>query len=126
MQTLEAIISFFVFMIFTSYVLLQLEDYSGIDDSLYRYQLANDVWRTLYLQGYFMNLNSMSELDQPLQEIRDSTGLCVYISGQQATAPSIRGEDCAADEKPLSKVHHVLLINGMPRQVTLSVYPSKY
>ena len=53
MQTLEAVISFSVFMLFTTYVLLQIDDYSGVDDSLYRYQLANDVWRVLYLRGGF-------------------------------------------------------------------------
>lgn len=124
MQTLEAVISFFVFMTFASYILLQLDDYSGIDNSLYRYQLANDIWRVLYLQGHFKNLETLSELDQPLQEISENTGFCIYVGGQQGTPSSIRGQDCLSGE-PVSKVQHVVLVGGTPKRVMLSVYPSK-
>ena len=123
MQTLEAIISMFVFVAFASFLMLQLDNYNGIDESLYRYQLANDVWRVLYLQGDFKDLKSMSELDESLGEINEKTGLCVYVSGQQGTAPSIRGEDCSSDEA-VAKIHPVVLVDGIPKQVTLSVYPS--
>ncbi len=125
MQTLEAIISFTVFMIFASYVLLQLGDYSGVDDSLYRYQLANDVWRVLYLQGAFRDLDSLSGIDENIGSMMEETGFCIYIRGQQATAPSIRGTGCRAGE-PLAKVQHVLIVNGKPEKVTLSLYQPEY
>lgn len=125
MQTLEAMISFFVFVVFTTYVLAQLEDYNGIDDSLYRYQLANDVWRVLYLQGDFRDLSVLSALDEDLETVSDKTGFCIYVMGQQGTPTWMRGADCRVDEEPLAQVHHVVIVNGVPTQVPLSLYQSE-
>jgi len=123
MQTMEAIISFFVFMVFTSYLLMQLEDYNGMDDSLYRYQLANDAWRVLYLQGAFKDVDSISDIDSYVAELSDVTGFCIYVSGQQGTSTrGIQGRSCG--DEALAKVSHVLIAGGNPEQVTLSLYPS--
>ncbi len=119
MQTLEAVISFSVFMLFTTYVLLQIDDYSGADDSLYRYQLANDVWRVLYLRGDFENLQDESDLDGELDEIDSMTGLCTYIGGQRGTSGDCRGQTTL---EHISSVEHVLLLNGEAKQRTLSLY----
>ncbi len=123
MQTLEAIISFTVFMAFASYVLLQIDDNRGIDNSLYRYQLANDVWRVLYLRGNFKDLSSTSsKIDNDISKIVDRTGFCIYLRGQWATAPSDRGKACKAKDEPFVTVRHVLLIDGNPSLSTLSIY----
>ncbi len=122
MQTLEAIISFTVFMLFTSYVLLQLEDYNGVDDSLYRYQLANDVWRVLYLRGNFEYLQDESQLDDELNEIDDMTGLCTYVGGQRGTSDDCRGKPTL---EHIASVEHVLLLNGNAEQRMLSLYVVK-
>lgn len=119
MQTLEAIISFTVFMFFTTSVLLQLEDYQGVDDSLYRYQLANDVWRVLYLRGNFEYLQNEQQLDHELDSIDEMTGLCTYIGGQRSTSEYCRGKETL---EHISSVEHVVLINGVPKSRTLSLY----
>jgi hypothetical protein len=119
MQTLEAIISFSVFMLFTSYVLLQLEDYRGVDDSLYRYQLANDVWRVLYLRGNFEYLQSEQQLDSELNAVDSVTGLCTYVGGQRGTSDYCRGKPAL---EHVASVEHVLLLNGRAESRTLSLY----
>ena len=123
MQTLEAIISMFVFVAFASFLMLQLDNYNGIDDSLYRYQLANDVWRVLYLQGDFKDFSFTSQSDsrdaaqRHLEEIYDETGVCAYLGGIQATScPS----ESYCKEK-ISSIQHVLIDDGTPRKTMLSL-----
>ena len=125
MQTLEAIISFTAFMAFASYILLQIDNDRGIDDSLYRYQLANDVWRVLYLRGDFKDLSSISgtsKIDKDIEKIEKKTGFCIYLRGVWATAPLNRGKVCRAKNEPFAAVRHVLLIDGNPYLSTLSIY----
>jgi len=119
MQTLEAIISFAVFMLFASYVLMQLEDHGGVDDSLYRYQLASDVWRVLYLKGSFEYLEDESQLDAELDRIDGMTGLCTYIGGQRATSEECRGRQTT---EHVVSIKRIVLMNGVPRERTLSIY----
>ena len=124
MQTLEAIISFTVFMVFTSYVLLQLEDYNGIDDSLYRYQLANDVWRVLYLKGDFKDLsvsNANDKIVPDLDEIERLTGICTYFKGVFVTSCT-RGVDC---DNKLASISHAAIVDGVASKSTLSLCTSQ-
>ena len=124
MQTLEAIISMFVFVAFASFLMLQLDNYNGIDDSLYRYQLANDVWRVLYLQGDFNDFTFTSGSDQQkkaesdLEIIYEKTGICSYLGGIKATSCDRSESYC---KEKIASVQHVLIDAGDPKQVTLSL-----
>ncbi len=115
MQTLEAIISFTVFMFFSSGVLLEISDEGKVDDSLYRYQLANDVWRVLYLQKDFEDFSFDSSspkrdaVQEHLTEIYDKTKICAYLGGIKATSCD-SSTSCRAD---ISSVQHVLLENDV-------------
>ncbi|NYZ77277.1 hypothetical protein H0O02_03100 [Candidatus Micrarchaeota archaeon] len=122
MQTLEALISFTVFMVFSSYLLLQLEDYGGVDDSLYRYQLANDAWRVLYLQGDFRDFSFSADSAQRdkaeghLGEIYDKAGVCAYLGGIKAT--SCRSVSCGRE---ISSISRVAIVDGNAEAITLSL-----
>lgn len=123
MQTLEAIISMFVFVAFASFLMLQLDNYNGLDDSLYRYQLANDVWRVLYLHGDFRDFSftsasaSRDDAQVHLEEIYDSSGVCAYLGGIRAT--SCPSESSCAEK--VSSVKHVLIDGGIPKRTTLTL-----
>ena len=88
MQTLEAIISFTFFMFFATFMLAQL-DYTKPNYSLYQYQLANDIWRVLYLKGALKDFSSLplghSHTITEMREIERETGFCLYLQGVQTT-----------------------------------------
>lgn len=118
MQTLEAIFSLFM-LVLLSMPLLALEE-KPTDNSLYRLQLANDVWRVLYLKGDFKDfsfdknnpVHARAEAD--LDKITELTGICVFISGEQLT--SCRGEKTGEQIITMEKV---LVVDGMPKKVSL-------
>lgn len=89
MQSLEAIISLMVFVSIVSYMVSGIAEKPALDDSLYRYQLAGDVWRVLYLKNSFRDFSfdstnqARDEAENTLREIEDKTGVCTYIRGIQ-------------------------------------------
>jgi len=107
MQTLEAILSFLFFFMFATYTLSQM-DYTKPNYELYRYQLANDIWRCLYLTGglsYYPLLNS--EAENKLGQIYDGTGLCVYLQGVPTTIrPNCisSGGGCSEEKITMKKI----------------------
>jgi hypothetical protein len=94
-----------------------------VDDSLYRLQLANDVWRVLYLKGDFedFSFSSMNiardRAENDLKKITELTGICVFIGGERLT--SCRGEELG---EHLITTKKLLVVDGVPQKVTLSLY----
>ena len=84
MQTLEAIISLMFFVSFLP--VIASEQHAETDDTLYKYQLANDVWRTLYLR----NGNNMDAYEEDVEKIGELTDLCIFVAGERIT--NCRGE----------------------------------
>lgn len=116
MQTLEAMLSL-VFFIWAATLAISSYDAPQPDDSLYKLHLAGDFWRVLYLQGELQDVKDIEEMKPPLDEIYKKTGLCVFIDGIRAT--SCYG---GTREHEISvSLPRTLLVNGSPRQVTLSV-----
>ena len=91
MQSMEAIISLLILLWIFSFIMTDSVQ-SPMDDSLYRYQLVNDVWRVAYLRGDLKDLDLASgnpahdNLTADLNEIESLTGLCAYFSGVRATS----------------------------------------
>ena len=125
MQSIEAIISLMVLVLIVSYMLTNAAQVPAIDDSLYRYQLTNDVWRVLYLKGDFYGFgwsNSPVAISQAaiteghLNEIDSQTGLCFYLGGMRTT--SCRG---ISGDIQVGTINKIMFVDGLPKQVTLTV-----
>ncbi len=121
MQTLEAIISLFMFMSFITLVASEWHVPVEIDSSLYKHQLANDVWRVLYLRGDFTGFSFeaanaariKAELD--VHTIGELTSHCIFVGGERIT--NCRGE-------PVQRVvstERVTLVNGNPEKITVTL-----
>ena len=120
MQTFEALFSLFVFCLLAAQFLVFEE--KPIDNSLYRLQLANDVWRALYLKGDFEDFSfnkgnqARDNAEADLKEITEMTGICVFINGEQLTScRGIKtGEHMITTEK-------LLIVDGVPQKVQLTL-----
>ncbi|MGB9718972.1 MAG: hypothetical protein ACPL06_00050 [Candidatus Anstonellales archaeon] len=75
MHTLEAVFSLIVLIGFS--MMLTLGADAPTDYSLYQYQLANDVWRVLYLKHGVALLYDPSVATSDLEQITSETGLCI-------------------------------------------------
>jgi hypothetical protein len=75
MHTLEAVFSLIVLVGFS--MMLTLGADAPTDYSLYQYQLANDVWRVLYLRHGVALLYDPSIAIDDLERITSETGLCI-------------------------------------------------
>jgi hypothetical protein len=121
MQSIEAVISLMFFVMVISFMLNGISEKSGINDSLYKYQLAGDVWRVVSLKGHFQDFsfddgNIQRDLvEKDLNEIYDLTGLCTHIGGFKAT--SCRG----VSTTEIITVKRMLYVNGTLNQVTFSL-----
>jgi hypothetical protein len=124
MQSLEAIISLMVFAALCSGMLAPYAEQAPMDDSLYRYQLANDAWRVLYLRDGFRNLSMDSQstvrdsLEGDMENIYGLTGLCTYLDGVQVAPQECRGAGIAED---VAVLHRVLYDAGVRRNVTFTL-----
>ncbi len=116
MQTLEAIFSFLFFFLFAVYALSQI-DYTKPNYSVYQYQLANDVWRVLYLTKAlsYYPLNRAA-LENRMTEINKKTGMNIYIEGIITT--SGRGIPCSENKMTMEKIW---LKYGQPDVVQFTV-----
>jgi len=102
MQTLEATFSFLFFFLIAAYALTQLE-YTKPNYDIYKYQLANDIWRVVYLKnGLSYYPLSQPIIENQLNEIKDKTGLCAYIEGIDTT--SCRGISCTDSKITMEKI----------------------
>lgn len=107
MQTLEAMISLTFFLLFSTYMLTQL-DYTKPNYALYQYQLANDIWRVVYLKGGLRDYSpaNHAHTEAILTEIKELTGFCSYIQGTRTTATGCRGRfatGCSDDKIVMKK-----------------------
>lgn len=120
MQTLEAIISFTFFLFFATYMLAEL-DYTKPNYSLYQYQLANDIWRVLYLKGSLkdFSLLNRNSAEETMTKIYEETGLCTYLQGVVTTAEGCRGGAPCSEQKITMK--KTWFENGQTSQMTFTV-----
>lgn len=120
MQIMEAMVSLIFLISFLSIVAAD-QKAKAIDDSLYKYQLANDVWRVLYLKGDFKDLSFISEsldrrnAENDLKIIGNITGFCIFIGGERLT--NCRG----IPTQEIVSIERIAIINDYPDQITLSL-----
>jgi len=120
MQTLEAIISFMFFLFFATYMLAEL-DYTKPNYALYQYQLANDVWRVLYLKGALKDFSSTTTghliARTEMENIGELTGFCIYLQGIQTTN-CLGNPGCSENNVEMKKTW---FDGGIPKEMTFTV-----
>ena len=118
MKTIEATISLLVFLSFSSFALIHLPQGHS---SLYEYELANDIWRVLYLRGYFHPSDEAPNFMQDeyalladTNHITDITGLCISFETE------LEGGTCLPGERTIY-LKKTVFIKGTPRSVELHI-----
>lgn len=120
MQVLEAMISLLVLVSFLSAIADGLEE-KAVNDSLYRYYLANDAWRVLYLRGDFQDfsfsgLNSgRDRAEADLQQMGKLTNLCIFIGGERVTNCRGRGIE------RIASIERITIVDDSPQKVMLTL-----
>jgi len=110
MQTAECLISFVVLFSLSGMV-IDLDE-PEINDSLYGYQIAGDVWRVLWLRGGLKDFDKRM-LQDDVEIISEITGL--EISFDEEDVASYRGG------KDVSVLKKSVVINGKPRVLTVRI-----
>lgn len=119
MQTLEATISLLFFIFIISSIFSNIQTSYHLDSSLYRYQLANDVWRVLYLRGNFEYFSASNRqiLEQDAEIIKEKTGFCIFVEG-------IRYTNCRGgtdSHKKIATIEKYLYEDSNPKSITFSI-----
>jgi hypothetical protein len=124
MQSAEAVISLMVLVSICMPMLATFASQPQIDDSLYRYQLANDAWRVLYLRGGLRNLSISSQnpvrdsLEGDMETIYGLTGLCAYLEGVRVAPQECRSAGIAEN---VAVLHKALYDGGVRRDATFTL-----
>ena len=123
MQSLEAMISLLFFVSVLSHMLGGISEKPAIDDSLYRYQLAEDVWRVEQLRGHFEDFSDAKRMpiEADFDIISQKTKLCIYMHGIEIT--SCRGKQYSIQER-LATINRVVYKNDFAENVTLTIAKS--
>jgi hypothetical protein len=122
MQSIEGIISLMFLVSILSFMALEISEQPEIDDSLYRYQLAGDVWRVASLRGDFKDFDSSKnspsrdQLQTTFEEVEAISTLCPYLSGKVVTP-------CSQKKmiERIASINHVLYDQGVAENVTLTI-----
>lgn len=120
MQMMEAMISLLVLVSFLSVVASE-QHTKPVNDSLYRYYLANDAWRVLYLKDALRDFSfdahnpARNRAELELQRIGGLTGFCIFIGGERIT--NCRGEQTDA----LVSIERIAVVDGVPQTVMLTI-----
>ncbi|MDO8553293.1 MAG: hypothetical protein Q7S22_00670 [Candidatus Micrarchaeota archaeon] len=125
MKTLEATISLFIFLIFVTSVLADLKP-QKIDDSLYRYELASDAWRVLYLRDDLHNFSDDSlnlardRAENDLTKMTEITGLCMNIEGVRVQSKQCRSKEL---KESTVAIKRRLFAGDEAKEVSLTISP---
>ncbi len=121
LQLIEAMISLMFLLVATTFIVSSVPSHH-VDDSLYRLQLANDVWRVLYLRDDFRDFSLTDPLNpsrtKTLDDIHfvgEESSLCIFIRGGQLSNCAFQNISNTVSVKKL------VIADGQPEQVTLSI-----
>ncbi len=126
MQSLEAVLSLLVFLLITTQIIPF--DAKPVNDSLYRIQLANDVWRVLYLKNDFEDFSfttgnpSLNSAEKNLIDITDVTGICVSVRGFGLWSCRPGNVYGWVNGEQIITIKKILVVSGVPSEVTLTLY----
>ncbi len=112
MQTLEAIISLLFLVTFLSFVASE-QHAKAIDDSLYKYQLANDVWRVVYLRDGI----ETDKYKEDVKRIGEITNLCISIND----IANCEGENI----EQIISTERITVLNGELRKIMVKIAQKK-
>ncbi|MBS3067344.1 hypothetical protein J4450_01465 [Candidatus Micrarchaeota archaeon] len=112
MQTLEAIISLLFLVSFVSFVASE-QHARGVDDSLYKYQLANDVWRVVYLR----NGIDSNKYENDIKRIGELTNLCIFIDDVT---------NCDEEVEEIISTERIVVVGNEPKKVMVTIAKKKH
>ena len=121
MQSMESVLSLF-FLVFLISFFLPLLPSARVDDSLWKIQIANDIWRVLYLRGdfnYFQDVwndPSKIRLHADCNDITSKTGICIEFDATDAGS-----SNCIGNERELSSVERIVIVKNAPSTWVLTV-----
>lgn len=114
LKSIEALVALISVISFSLLVLAQRPP--ELNDSLYHYQLGNDVWRVFYLRGDLEGFNKEG-LNRDAEEVTRLTNLCVYLKEEDVAS-------CLGEESRIH-VQKEAWVNGEVTNLTL-VLARKY
>jgi hypothetical protein len=109
MKSFEALFTLLVILSFSFLILNYPEP--KLNDSLYRFQLANDVWRIWQLRGDLDGFNEV-KMTADADYMTQLTGFCIYLVEEQVAS-------CTYDETIISSIQKKAWINGEIKTLTL-------
>lgn len=115
MKIIEGLFSLVVFL--SLLPLMPLSQIPKVETSVYDYQLANDAWRVLYLNGDIESLD-YGGIKEDLEEISRQTSLCFSI---------VLDEEVSSCNEPSEEkivLKKTVIINEKPRTVEFYVWKS--
>ena len=117
MQTLEALLSLLVFVSILTFF-FPVENPTHVNESLYSIQLAEDIWRVLYLRQDFQDFPDTTEnLENDLVLMGEETNLCIFIDGVYIT-------NCRGGEEKheiAASITKSLIYDAKPRDFAVSI-----
>lgn len=120
MQTIEAVFSLAFFVLIISAMDCVEDKEKELDSSLYRVQLAGDVWRVLYLKGAFDNLEylgcSSSDSCEHVKKTEEMTGMRIYIGGTRFSGPG-----GVHPEKEYIRMKRILIVGSTAKNVSFTL-----
>jgi hypothetical protein len=123
MQTLESLLSLLFLLSILSIFYLSIDSTSmgPIDNSLYKFLLLKDAYRSLSLRGNFQDFSSseysISKLDFEFEKIGNLTSKCYFLQGIKMT--NCRGGNF--DHKKIISSEIVVVEDNYPKKVILSI-----
>ncbi len=114
MKSFEALLSLLAVV---SFSLMVLQQHAELDDALYKYQLANDVWRIWYLKGHLATFDKHG-MNSDAEKITELTGNCIYLEEEDVAS-------CIGKEK-ISTVHKKAWVEDRIENITLVISREGY
>lgn len=115
MQTFEFIIGLLTFLLIAQ--ILSSSPNVSVDDSLYKYQLANDVWRVFYLKGHLTSFDKIG-LNSDANKITSLTGLCIEFEEEDVTSCIVKNQ--------LITINKLAYYNGKINSLTIKIGSGHY
>ncbi|MFH2105949.1 MAG: hypothetical protein ABII22_01705 [Candidatus Micrarchaeota archaeon] len=119
MQTLEAMIAFLFLILIVSAIYVKPAE---TETALYRYALADDIWKTLEVRGdlrdfsftYPFSAIPEARLMADLEEIGQQTNMCIGFVEEDIA-------NCRDNQENAVFIEKTLIADGKPKKMTLFV-----
>jgi len=109
MKTLESIISLLVFV---SIAIMLIPEPKELDYSVYKTQIANDIWRVFELRNNFVGFDK-NKLNDDANKITELTSLCIEFEEEDVTS-------CIPETKTI-QIRKMAIVDGNPKTITMRI-----